>query len=248
MNEPSRRTITRAIEAFIQGYCFTQSFTHPYVAEQVGPLWVLRDAPRPRGDYRSEEWVAHGVAPKEVDQIVCQERRGHYLICQICGPDDDLESQGQAYQALGYRLIRSEPLMIHPLTQIERFAGPAIIQRVMTVEMADRLTASTVVRQILPVHFTENAPLRAYVALMDDTIVGWVRSVSVQQATWCSNMYVCPEFRRRGIARGLLSQMLHDDAARESQMAVLLASDSGALLYPVMGYQQIATMLLYTPQ
>lgn len=247
MNNASLPTLDRAIEVFISGYCFTQSFTHPYVAEAVGPLWVMRDAPRQRGDYRSEEWVAHGVNPAEVDRIVRRARRGRYLICQITGLDEPLAPQKQAYQRLGYRLLRSEPLLIHSLVQIEQFTGPAAIQRIMTAELANRLTEATVVRQILPGHFTEQAPLRAYVALLDEQIVGWVRSISVEQATWCSNMYVRPEFRRRGIARSLLHQMLQDDAANGAKLAVLLASPMGALLYSTSGYSQIGTLQIFTP-
>ena len=46
-----------AIAAFLRGFAFTHSFTHPYVAERVGPLWVMRDAPRnrPGAYYRREE-------------------------------------------------------------------------------------------------------------------------------------------------------------------------------------------------
>jgi GNAT superfamily N-acetyltransferase len=241
-------TITRAIQVFIGGYCFTQSFTHPYVAEQIGPLWVMRDRPRRRGDYRTEEWVAHGVAPAEVDRIVRQEGRERYVICQINQLPESLEAPKQAYKTLGYRLVRSEPLMIHSLAQLEQVAGPATIQRVMTAELANRLTEATVVRQILPVHFTPDAPLRAYTALLDEQIVGWVRSIQVKDATWCSNMYVRPEFRRRGIARSLLSQMLQDDAASGAKLAVLLASQTGAKLYPTVGYTQIGTLLLFTPR
>lgn len=75
----------------------------------------------------------------------------------------------------------------------------------------------------------------------------WVRSIGVGDATWCSNIYVKPEFRRRGIARALLSQMLHDDRSAGAQQAVLLASHTGAKLYPVVGYEQIGTLLVYTP-
>jgi predicted acetyltransferase len=61
-------------------------------------------------------------------------------------------------------------------------------------------------------------------------------------------MYVSPPFRRRGIARSLLCQMLHDDRAGGAQTAVLLASHTGAKLYPVVGYEQIGTLLLFTPK
>ena len=78
--------------------------------------------------------------------------------------------------------------------------------------------------------------------------MGWVRSIDVEQATWCSDMYVMPEFRRRGIARAMMAQMLRDDRAHGSKLAVLTASHAGAKLYPIVGYKQIGTLMLYTPK
>ena len=60
-------------------------------------------------------------------------------------------------------------------------------------------------------------------------------------------MYVVPSFRRRGIGRALLCRMLRDDRDGGAKMAVLLASHTGAKLYPVVGYEQIGTLLLFTP-
>ena len=75
--------VDRLIEAFVHGFCFTRSFTHPYVAERVGPVWVVR-AMRPcsRGDYRREEWIAHGVPPAEVDRLARADMRGGFAICR----------------------------------------------------------------------------------------------------------------------------------------------------------------------
>src|SRR5258706_3746862 len=39
-----RSAIDHAIEVFTRGFCFTRSFTHPYVAERIDPLWVMREA------------------------------------------------------------------------------------------------------------------------------------------------------------------------------------------------------------
>jgi hypothetical protein len=65
-----------AIEVFARGFCFTRSFTHPYLADRIEELWVVRDAPRKRGDYRREEWIAHGVSPKKIDQLARKHTRG----------------------------------------------------------------------------------------------------------------------------------------------------------------------------
>ncbi|MFT3789451.1 MAG: hypothetical protein QM770_25265 [Tepidisphaeraceae bacterium] len=56
--------LASAIETFVRGFATTQSITHPYVPQRVGPAWVMRDGPRTSGEYRREEWAAHGVAPR----------------------------------------------------------------------------------------------------------------------------------------------------------------------------------------
>ena len=64
----------RAIEVFALGFCFTRSFTHPYLPERVGGVWVVRDGPRKRGD-RREEWVPYGLAPKDAVRFVHKNAR-----------------------------------------------------------------------------------------------------------------------------------------------------------------------------
>jgi hypothetical protein len=65
-----RQEMEFAIEVFVRGHSVGRSRTHPYEASRVGPLWVMRDAPRknPR-DYRKEEWIAHGLDAREVDEL-----------------------------------------------------------------------------------------------------------------------------------------------------------------------------------
>ena len=42
--------------------------------------------------------------------------------------------------------------------------------------------------------------------------------------------------------------MLQEDRAHGAKQAVLLASHAGAKLYPLLGYEQIATLLIFTPK
>ena len=58
----------QAMEVFARGFAFTRSFTHPYLPDRVGDLWVVRDGPRKKGDFRREEWIAQGVTPRKVVQ------------------------------------------------------------------------------------------------------------------------------------------------------------------------------------
>ena len=237
-----------AIEVFARGFCFTRSFTHPYLAEQVGEIWVVRDAPRKRGEYRREEWIAHGVTPAEIDETARKHTRGRFAICAIYGVNESDQPLREGFKVLNYRLGATEPIMVHKLKRIPRFEEPVKIVRVATADLADRVNKAAGARQILPEHLGKDSPLRQYVALVDDKPVGWVRSIDVEGATWCADMYVVPAFRRRGIARAMMAQMLRDDRAHGSRLAVLTASHAGAKLYPIVGYKQIGTLMLYTPK
>ncbi len=245
---PENVLMQRALEVFARGYSFTRSFTHPYPASRECAIWVVRDAPRKRGTYRREEWIAHGVEAGEIDRVARKHTRGQFGICAICATGESGAGMRADFKALDYRLNSTEPVMVHRLRRIPRLADPLPIERVLTAEMADRLNKTTRIRQILPEHLLPDAPLRQYVALENDQPVGWVQSIVVDSATWCSNMHVAPAARRRGIGRALMCRMLRDDRSHGSQLAVLTATHTGAMLYSAVGYQQIGTLLFYTPK
>ena len=238
----------RAIEVFTRGFCFTRSFTHPYLAEHIDGIWMMRDGPRKRGDYRREEWVPYGIAPKKVDQVVRKHARGHYCICAIHAVDESDEPLRKEYKGLGYRLGGTEEFMAHDLKRIPRCAAPVEVTRVRKEELAESVNKAAGSRQILPEHLVADAPVRCYTALHEDAPIGWVSSIDVGGMTWCANMYVKTEFRRRGIAKAMMCKMLRDDRKYGSELAVLTASHTGAMLYPVVGYQTLGTLLVYTPK
>ena len=243
-----KEILPHVIEVFARGFCFTSSFTHPYLAERIGKIWAVRDAPRKRGDYRREEWIAHGVAPEVIDETARKHTRGRFAVCAFYGVDESDQPLRAGFKALNYRLGGTEPMMVHELKRIPRFEEPVEIVRVRTEDLAERVNKAARSRQVLPEHLAKDTPLRQYAALADGKPVGWVRSIDVGQATWCADMYVVPEFRRRGIARAIMSRMLRDDRAHGSKLAVLTASHAGAKLYPIVGYKQIGTLMLYTPK
>ncbi|MBP6508434.1 MAG: GNAT family N-acetyltransferase [Opitutaceae bacterium] len=242
-------TLERAAAVFVHGFGFTRSFTHPYLAARMGPLWVMRDAPRKKpGDYRREEWIACEVAPSEVNRLARAGTRGRYCICALRPVGVDDAELRAAYKALGYRLAAAEPVMVHPLKTIPRAQSPATIRRVLTQDLADALAKVAESRQILPEHLVQAAPLRQYVALIDGEIVGWVRSIVGEAGNWCSNMFVRPKHRRKGIGAALLAQMLRDDRSHGAACGVLTASHTGAKLYVTAGYRQVGTLLLFNPK
>jgi|TARA_B100001964_G_scaffold235159_1_gene294797 GNAT superfamily N-acetyltransferase len=245
----TQREIDLAIETVVRGYGFQRSFTHPYLFEKVDGLWRTHDEPRKKGGERREEFISHRMDPTDVHAVARKHARGHYCLCPIHGPDDDADLIRDTYKDLGYRLNHTEFFMIHSLSRIPRVVSPVTLERVTTMEMAERLAKTAARRQILPEHVdAEDPPMRVYVALVKDDIVGWVNSVVADKATYCGGMYVQPEHRRQGIARALLAKMLRDDRKGGARQASLLASHAGAKLYPVVGYSEVGTMMVLTPK
>jgi GNAT superfamily N-acetyltransferase len=210
---------------------------------------VMRDGPRKNPkNYRKEEWVAYGVAPREVDTAAWRQTRGRFFVCAVRGIDESDEKLRASYKELGYCLLATEPLFVHRLKKIPRAAAAVTIEQVRTPEMAARFGKATRSRPVAPNCLTKDAPFRQYVALDGEELVGWVRSVHAGDSTWCSNMVVRPSHRRRGIGSALLARMLRDDRARGFKQSVLLSSHTGALVYPRVGYEQIGLLLIFAPK
>jgi GNAT superfamily N-acetyltransferase len=137
--------------------------------------------------------------------------------------------------------------MVHRLDRIPKMPAPFPIERVVTQDLADRLAVVTKKRPMPCEYFLPDSLVRAYVALDAGKPIGWTQSIAVGKSNWVAGMHVLPKYRRRGIAKSMLARMLRDDRASGSTGSVLLASHTGALLYPHVGYELIGTLLLYTP-
>jgi len=241
--------IRAALEVFVRGFSAQKSVTHPYEFAKIGDAWMMRDAERknPRY-YRKEEWVAYGTPAAEVDRLARSQTRGWFFVCAVRGMNDAEEPLKADYKQLGYRLLSTEPLFIHRLRRIPQAASPAVVGRVTTEEMAQRFGKASRSRPIPVEQLGRNAPFRQYVAVEEDEIVGWVRSIDAGRSNWVANMYVRPKSRRRGIGMALLTKMLRDDKKQGAKQSVLLSSHTGALIYPRAGYEQIGLLYIFAPK
>jgi hypothetical protein len=239
--------LDEAIEVFVQGFCFTRSMTFPYLFDCIEGVWRMYDAPRTR-DRRGEEFVAWGVDPVKVHEIIKHSAGGRYSLCVMRRSDEPAEPIRAGFKALGYRLMSTEKMFVHDLKQIAPAPEPYEVLRVTTDEQAGDLAKAARSRQVLPEHLRmDPPPLRQYMALDGRKPIGWVRSIVAGDATWCSNMYVMEPYRRRGIARSLMTRMLLDDREAGMRASVLLASHTGARMYPVLGYADVGELFLFTP-
>ena len=249
MNPP--HDIDFAIEVFVRGHAAGRSRTFPYEVSRVGPLWVMRDAPRknPR-DYRKEEWIAHGVDPGEVDAIARRDARGRFFVCaMIGGRRRRTRRPGPPTRRSAIGCSRPKGFFVQRLKRIPKPPSPVAIERVRTPDLAARLGKVTRTRPIADDLLGDDAPFRQYVALDGEEIVGRVRSVdAVGRDVGAPTCTSTPSHRRRGIGQALLSRMLRDDRARGSTCSVLTASHTGALLYPRVGYERIGTLFMFAPR
>ena len=245
----SSQLLRTAIEAFLGGVAFARSYTHPCEVHRIGPLWVIRDAARKRAaDYRREEWVVYGLDPAKTDALIRRQTRGRFAISAIRAMDQPVEPLRAAYKAAGYRLGSTETIMMHRLKQLPKFPEPFPIQRVATVEMAERFTKAIRRRPMRLEELAEGKKIRSYVALDGDHIIGRATSITVGKHTWVQSMCVASQYRRRGIGKAILAQLLRDDRANGAKVSYLTASHAGAMLYPHVGFETIGQLLLYTPR
>jgi predicted N-acetyltransferase YhbS len=240
------------IDAFMTGFCYGRSFTHPYVVERAGPIQVMRDGPGKKPYTRTEEFVAYGVSPEDVRKAIKEHATGRFALCVVHKMHEDREAIKSAFKGLGLRLRGTEPIFVcdlnRPLPKVSTPDGISL-RRVMDPVDAEAIKVMTGGRQILPEDLREDrARLRLFGAFSEGKPVGIVRSTHASdRTTWVSNMSVVPEFRRRGIGKALMAMMLHDDFRLGYWRSVLTASTLGASLYPSVGYEQVALLQLFMP-
>ena len=122
--------IEDAIEVFARGFSFTRSFTHPYLVERVGPLWLMRDAPRKRPEYRNEEWLVYGVSAAEADAIIQANRRERYAVCAFRMTEESDGPLREDWKSAGYRLQTTEMLFAHDLDLLSPVKCSCAVARV----------------------------------------------------------------------------------------------------------------------
>lgn len=244
-------SLPKLIDIVASALALNRSIVAPAEVVRHGPLWILRDRnPRP-GLARTEEIFAYGAATNEVVRALRDYApRGRYALEPFVTPEDDAEQLKAAFKAAGYRLSNTEPLFVAPLQNREPATASWTIRRVQSVEEARIISKQLYgksYRKVRPEDVVSATPaIRMYWVDVDGQAVAVARSLMPQPAaTWMQDVVTVPAFRRRGIATALLGHILADDMIHGSQHSVLLASQSGSRLYPLLGYQQRAVLQIY---
>src|SRR5215475_2380295 len=157
----TNREVEFAIEVFVRGHSAGKSRTFPYEVSRVGPLWLMRDAPRRNlRDYRKEEWIAHDVDPGEADAIARRHTRGRFFVCAMIAEGEPDEPTRAAFKALGYRLLATEGFFVQRMKRIPRPPSPVSIERVHTPDLAAQLGKITRTRPVSNHLLGDDAPFR----------------------------------------------------------------------------------------
>jgi len=144
---------------------------------------------------------------------------------------------------LGYQPLYRETLMSCGLSDV-RFEPQSNVQR---------LSATTILpnnaefaKQPFALERIDDAQLGQYLIDIEGQLAAVARLVSWPEGiALVDSVVTAPSFRRRGLARQLMQQLLNDAVAKNCQHSVLVASALGAPLYRQLGYRDRAEVLIF---
>lgn len=234
-------TLEDVVDAFVTGWSATRRLSGPFeVDHRDGARWLHDPTGRRRG-----ELVAVDLSPSD-----CIERypSGHPgAICAIYPAGADLGEKKAEFKALGWRLMRTEPAFFHGLRDL-----PPLDSRVRRLRTAEEVAEVCRHARMRPATMgaadEDDAPIRLYEATFNGQHAGWVRSIRAGANAWVGSLNVREPFRRRGLGSGLMAALLANEARLGRRANVLLASHTGALLYPRLGYERVGTLMLLMPK
>lgn len=241
-----------ATEAFIHGFAFSRSATHPVEVVRIADLVVLRDVERRSGDYRVEEVIAVDLeSSKLLEQLRHYRPRKNngWCVCPMQASGTETDAMKQEMKLAGFRARYTSPLFVRRPTDGSASNSPFPVRRVFDSSDLERLRKASRTRVALPQDLEGDDPnVRLYAAFDGDRPISWVRSVKCPgQCAWVQDMYTVEAFRRQGLATALMQTMLRGDFEQKVKWSVLLASPAGAYLYRSLGYTEIGALQIFSP-
>ena len=238
----SSAILSEATAAFVAGWSAIKRLTGPFEVRRVGKAYLAFD---PAGRRRGE-LIGAALSPAALVAAVSGET--HVAISAIYRDGEDLAARNREYRRLGWRLLATEGLFVHDLNDL-----PPADRRARRARSADDVARVAKAARRRPASMgaaaadEDDAYIRLYEARVGGKTAGWVQSVKAGRDAWGANLMVLAPQRRRGLGRALMAALLADDKRLGRRRSVLLASHTGALLYPLLGYRRIGTLMLLAP-
>lgn len=232
---------------------FQQSFTAVPSRQNISTLHYIDAIPVVHSDYMwegarrvTDDFFIHDRPPNEVLTAVraYQPTPVHYLLVI-----DDQPNLLAEYTAQGYQLAYTEYLMARSLANLPPLDIRYDVLEVRTETEMDTVNVED--SEIEPWVRVENlaSPAIHHYCIKQDQLVG-ARARSWQyspHSSYVTHVFTHPNYRRRGLARAIMIKLLWDGAARGETESVLVASESGDLLYRDLGYERLAKLLVFQP-
>jgi len=232
--------LAEATEVFVRAICVGKSAAHPYVSQQFGPVWVMRDGPG-RREPRTIKVVACEVEPSLAVSEVRKAGLGWHAISALNSDSGELDTVRASYKALGYRALYTSWMFVHSLHEIPEHRSEPPVRRVETDAEA------ALIPQLAPQRRKVRGDNRLYGIFDSERDYGWVESVPLGEYGWATSLHVAEDSRRKGYGRALMCRLLMDERERGATGNVLLASTAGSKLYPHLGYEMVRTLQIFTP-
>jgi len=243
--------IDAAIETFAGGWCYTRSFTHPYVATRLTPqILQMHDGPRsnPNADVRRDEFACFGCTPTEALTTASAAAKGNFAVCYVLPQGADDTEIRKEFKSLGCRLGATEAFMENDSPAIEATEPIIPIIRIADQAHADAIGKAWRRKQIQSHDIgNKNATQRVYTIHDGTKFIGSSSSIRVGDASWIGSVYVDEAYRRKGLGTALMTRAMSDDRALGITKSFLLASHTGSKLYRQLGFEQLGTMYIYNP-
>ena len=238
--------VQEAVDAFSNGFAQVRSITHPFEYVRYRSLGVLRDKTPRRHDPRNIEFTALDLEPSKVLREVASYKPSRYIISCINTLDEDLDIHRDAYKRAGYRLMNRYRLMVATGPR-DPFVSSHDVRRATTLEEIEVLNKANR-KRLAPKNMAleDDAPYRLCYARVGDELAGWVRAISTGTSVYVAGVFVYERYRRQGLGREMMSLMLADDSRLGYARSALVSNSTGALLYPNLGYEKIATMQMFS--
>lgn len=244
-----RQTLDKktAFDIFLDSFTVVPSRQAISVRRQVGPLPVVHSDYNWKGAQRvTDDFFVHDCSPADVLAAVRAYKPVplHFLLLVDENPDNLA-----IYEAAGYRLAYIEYLMARSLDDLPPQSNGYAVRIVQNGDDMARVNAGDIANETWIRPENLQSPHFQHCFIEEDGHIlararNWFYSPEI---TYVTHVLTHPDYRRRGLARTLMLHLLWDSAAHGAKQSVLVASESGDLLYRNLGYSRLAHLSILQP-